>query len=286
MDLEYCREFTVLISHKSYASAARELHLSQPSLSRHIMALEKYLGCALFYDTQPLTLTAAGETFARYAGRAISEHENMLAEVRALSLPTNAPIRVQDLLHTNALYVGLKDVIEQAEKKFGSMRVEYLNMNGSGLDPYDMVSKGKVDVSFQTTIFSESTTTLEVPEGLQAIWIPEFHGELVIGVAKNSELASRECVALRDLSGERFILQAALHAELFRKQFIAHVDKAYRPLISSILKQRVNIVRFSDRKRYVESFAIVRESPESEEMQFLAERLKRHADEMTGKLER
>ena len=101
------------------------------------------------------------------------------------------------------------------------MRVEYLNMSGSGLDPYEMVSKGKVDVSFQTTIFSESTTTLEVPEGLQAIWIPEFHGELVIGVAKNSELASRECVALRDLSGERFILQAALHAELFRKQFIA-----------------------------------------------------------------
>ncbi len=321
MDLEYCREFTVLISHKSYASAARELHLSQPSLSRHIMALEKYLGCALFYDTQPLTLTSAGETFARYAGRAISEHENMLAEVRALSLPTNAPIRVQDLLHTNALYVGLKDVIEQAEKKFGSMRVEYLNMSGSGLDPYDMVSKGKVDVSFQTTIFSESTTTLEVPEGLQAIWIPEFHGELVIGVAKNSGLASRECVALCDLSGERFILQAALHAELFRKQFIAmcheegfypnitlvasdnpfdfygsdpgdgihllaHVDKAYRPLISSILKQRVNIVRFADRKRYVESFAIVKESPESEEMQFLAERLKRHADEMTGKLER
>ena len=99
---------------KSYASAARELHLSQPSLSRHIMALEKYFGCALFYDTQPLTLTAAGKTFARYAGRAVASTRTCLLKFVRSPLPTNAPIRVQDLLHTNTLYVGLKDVIEQA----------------------------------------------------------------------------------------------------------------------------------------------------------------------------
>lgn len=244
----------------------------------------------------------------------------MLAEVRKLSMPSNAPIRVQDLLHTNALYVGLKDIIERAEKKFSSLRVEYVNMSGSGLDPYEMVSRGKVDVSFQTTIFGESTTKLEVPDGLQAIWIPEFHGELVIGVSKDSDLAKQESVALGDLAGERFILQAALHAEQFRKQFIAmcheegfypnitlvasdnpfdfygsdpgdgthllaHVDKAYRPLVASILKQRVDIVRLSDSKRYVESFAIMKEKPETDEVRYLAEELKKHADSMVAGVE-
>lgn len=130
-----------------------------------MMALEKYLGCALFYDTQPLTLTAAGETFAKYAGRAISEHENMLAEVHALSLPTSAPIRILDLLHTNTLYIGVKKAIEDAEREFGAFRVEYVNMSSSGLNPYQMVEKGKVDVSFQTTIVNEPTTALEVPKG-------------------------------------------------------------------------------------------------------------------------
>lgn len=319
MDLEYCREFIALISHKSYASAARDLHLSQPSLSRHIIALEKYLGCALFYDTQPLTLTAAGETFAKYAGRAISEHENMLAEVRAMSLPSNAPIRIVDLLHTNTLYIGIKEVVKEAERQFGTFRVDYVNASGSGLNPYQMVEKGKTDVSFQTTLVDEPAAVLEVPEGLRAIWIPEFHGELVIGVSKESPLASQESVSLASLSSERFILQAALHAELFREQFIAichdlgfypnitlvasdspfdfygsdpgdgihllsHVDKKYQPLIASILKQRVGIVRLSDKKRYVESFAIMKDDPQSPELAFFADQLEAHANALKGAL--
>lgn len=319
MDLEYYREFIALISHKSYASAARDLHLSQPSLSRHMMALEKYLGCALFYDTQPLTLTAAGEILAKYAGRAISEHENMLAEIRATSLPSNAPVRILDLLHTNTLYIGIKDVIEQAEREFGSFRVEYVNMNGSGLDPYQMVTKGKVDLSFQTTISDEPLTSLEVPEGLRAIWIPEFHGELVIGVSKESPLASRESVSLKEISSQRFILQAALHAELFRKEFIkmchelgfypnitlvasdnpfdfygsdpgdgihllSRVDKKYQPFVANILKQRVNIVRLSDRKRYVESFAIMKKDPADPELAFFADKLAAHAKKLEAEI--
>ena len=61
MDIEVYREFMALAAHKSFVSAARDLNMSQPSLSRHMNALSNDLGCRLFYDTRPLSLTAAGE---------------------------------------------------------------------------------------------------------------------------------------------------------------------------------------------------------------------------------
>ena len=48
MDIEVYREFMVLATHKSYVSASRDLNMSQPSLSRHMTALqhERAAGCS------------------------------------------------------------------------------------------------------------------------------------------------------------------------------------------------------------------------------------------------
>ena len=73
MDIEVYREFMALAAHKSFVSAARDLNMSQPSLSRHMNALSNDLGCRLFYDTRPLSLTAAGEVVLKHAGKIIGD---------------------------------------------------------------------------------------------------------------------------------------------------------------------------------------------------------------------
>ena len=45
-------------------------------------ALSNDLGCRLFYDTRPLSLTAAGEVVLKHAGKIIGDQANMLAELR------------------------------------------------------------------------------------------------------------------------------------------------------------------------------------------------------------
>lgn len=52
---------------RSITNAARRLHITQQTLSAHVAALEKELGCRLFERSTPLKLTYAGEVFLQYA---------------------------------------------------------------------------------------------------------------------------------------------------------------------------------------------------------------------------
>ena len=233
MDIEVYREFMVLATHKSYVSASRDLNMSQPSLSRHMTALQHELGCRLFYETRPLSLTAAGEVVLRFAGKIVGDQANMQAELRKLSSVSANRITIVDMLHTNTLYLGVSEAVTQAKQTFPGLRVDYLNMNDSGLSARQMVEAGKVDLSFEAVISEGLSTELDVPDTLQAIWIPEFHGELVLGVSKDSPLASRTDLRLEDLAQSRFIMQANRLNERFKEDFIKLCsDVGFYPNIS------------------------------------------------------
>ena len=64
MDLQYIREFTVLAQSPSFRAAAKQLYISQPTLSKHIALLESEVGCNLVErDSAGLRLTSAGRFF-------------------------------------------------------------------------------------------------------------------------------------------------------------------------------------------------------------------------------
>lgn len=48
MDIHHLRVFASVFRHKSFSKAAEELHLSQPTVSDHVKALEEELNCKLF----------------------------------------------------------------------------------------------------------------------------------------------------------------------------------------------------------------------------------------------
>jgi DNA-binding transcriptional LysR family regulator len=60
----------------SFSAVARELHTTQPTVSRQIAALEAHLGCLLFQrTTRSLTLTDDGRTFYEHARRTLETAE-------------------------------------------------------------------------------------------------------------------------------------------------------------------------------------------------------------------
>lgn len=59
-------QFMTLSQSKNYTQAARELYISQPALSKSIIAMEKELNLELLHrNTKTVSLTAAGEEFAK-----------------------------------------------------------------------------------------------------------------------------------------------------------------------------------------------------------------------------
>ena len=208
MDIELYREFISLVSHGSFVSAARDLNMSQPSLSRHISTLSNQLGCKLFHKTRPLRLTAAGETVLEHACKIVGAEETLLSELSNMPVSGGARIRVVDMMHANTLYIGLNEAVEEAKESFPDLQVEYVSMEPSGLNAQQLVDAGKADIAFETTMSTEMPPATRSMDGFLAILIPEFHGEFVVGIPKGSKLAEKENLVLADLAGERFILPA------------------------------------------------------------------------------
>lgn len=312
MDMNIFNEFVTLATHGSYVSAARELNMSQPALSRHIDAFEKHLKQKLLFDTRPLALTTAGEVVLRHSGKLIHNYHNMLAELEKLPASRNEHITIQDLLHANTLYIGINEAVKAANQELGAFQLAYVNVDANGLNAQQLIDRKKVDISFEVTLSVEEVPTLETSCGTEAILVPEFHGELVMGIPRNSPLATKENLCLKDLAHSRFILQMNRLSERFVKDFtlfceqegfypninfvpssnalefysadpgdgihlLIAVDKQYRPLIADLVKTHVKVRALADKTFYGNSFALVRMDNRGSILAFLVEQLEMRA---------
>jgi DNA-binding transcriptional LysR family regulator len=88
MDLLHAmRTFVRVVEAGSFSAVAAEHHSSQPTVSRHVAALEAHLGCRLFQrTTRALTLTDDGRVYYGHAVRsleALAEAESVVGKQRS-----------------------------------------------------------------------------------------------------------------------------------------------------------------------------------------------------------
>ncbi len=91
LTMEY---FVTVAAKRSITKAAAELHITQQTLSAHIQAVERELGCRLIVRRSPLELTYEGETFLRYAGELHRTYQSMQAELRDITGNQRGVLRV------------------------------------------------------------------------------------------------------------------------------------------------------------------------------------------------
>lgn len=80
MNLSSFEYFVVLSRERSFTRAARQLHITQQTLSTHIALLEEELGCQLVVRRVPLELTYAGGVFLRYSLQVLDSVKNLKRE--------------------------------------------------------------------------------------------------------------------------------------------------------------------------------------------------------------
>ncbi len=80
-------QYAILLSHTlNFSAAAEQIGISQPALSKQIIALEKDLGVELFdRSSSPLTLTPAGEVFIREARDVVFSEDRLRNSMEAFS---------------------------------------------------------------------------------------------------------------------------------------------------------------------------------------------------------
>jgi DNA-binding transcriptional LysR family regulator len=105
--LRAMRVVQAVVQTGSLSSAARQLGLSAPSVTRQIQALEEELGARLFHRTsRHLTLTEAGELYHRHTEQILAQIEDARAAVANLQAVPRGMLRVHARVLVGLLHIA------------------------------------------------------------------------------------------------------------------------------------------------------------------------------------
>ena len=128
----------------NFSQVAEKLNITQPALSKQILALEKELDVKLFdRNTNPLTLTAAGESFIRQAKELLYRQEQLehsMAQYRS----GEAGRLVIGISPFRTLYL-IPHIIQKVRNKFPGVQVQLMEAGSDTLRKE--VADGKYDLA-------------------------------------------------------------------------------------------------------------------------------------------
>lgn len=138
MRMETLREFTVFARHLNFSTAARELNLSQSTLSTHIAALEKELRLPLVQRKGGVALADVGKAFLGGIQEVTSRYDRTLDDCRAL-MHAYPAVKVK----TTGTIGFLPDLLEHANV----IPFDLVEIPMEALPPFAELARGLVDVA-------------------------------------------------------------------------------------------------------------------------------------------
>lgn len=217
MELRHLRYFEAVARHSHVTRAAAELHIAQPALSKQISQLERELGVALFDRVgRNVRLTEAGEALLPYARAVLAQVESARAEMaeRIGLRRGRASVGTPPTVGTQLL----PPVLASFNQRYPGIE---LRLHEAGIQTLlDLLETGLSDVAI---------VTLPVTDGNLAV-TPLFTEDLVIVMPTGHALAERECVAVRDLQSEAWVLSPTNY-ELREATLNACKEAGYAPRV-------------------------------------------------------
>lgn len=201
MNIEYLHEFFVLAYRLNFSAAAKELHMTQPTLSSHIAALEKELGTALFKrDSQSVSLTPAGKACLESVNGILANYNDLVRTAKQYS--SSNPRKV--VIQTYADHRYLTDCIRslEASPAIVDAGVEIELRNLPRTDFLSDVRDRKVDLALISVFYPA------LPDELTATELAD--DRLAATVSASSPLAGKPTISIRDLEGQKIVVTGML----------------------------------------------------------------------------
>ncbi|MFJ5717552.1 LysR family transcriptional regulator [Neobacillus sp. NPDC093127] len=197
MNIEQLKYVMAIVKHQHLTNASYEVSISQSSLSKYLIKLEKELGGVQLFDrtTRTVKLTAAGQEFAKYAGRILNEYDYMLNEMRAYTAGEKGVLSIGTIPVYSSR--GLISLFSSFQKKYPEIQLEITEKMSSGL--IELLKKAELDMAFIAL-----PGNFDKLETLSAY--PMIEDEVVLITQKLHPFANRESISLSEVKNEPFIL--------------------------------------------------------------------------------
>lgn len=194
MELRVLRYFLTVAKEQSFTKAAEQLHITQPTLSRQLAALEEELGTLLFNRSgRSITLTNEGLLLKRRALEILDLEDKIVEEFRENDGVVEGVVSIG--CGEFAAVETLAEICEKYKKKYP--RVQISLHTGTADVIYEMMNKGLVDIG----LFLEPVNT----DGLDYIRMQDSD-HWVIGMRPDDPLAQKDYIRKEDLIGLPLIL--------------------------------------------------------------------------------
>jgi len=168
--LPYLETFSAVVENGSFTAAADALGISKPVVSKQVSLLERHLGVQLLHrTTRRLHLTHAGEIFASYSHRIMSDVRE--AEQSVLPLQSEPQGRLRILSPESLAISLLPEVLLSFQQQFPRIELD-IHVSGRLVN---LVEEG-IDVALRVGELEDSSliARLLMPCGLHACASPEY----------------------------------------------------------------------------------------------------------------
>lgn len=146
MELSQLYAFVKVANTGSFSTAAKQLGLSQPSLSRQVQQLEAHLGVMLFdrYH-RPLALTEAGQFFYQHIDPLLAELEQVaqMTQRVGVSHPNN---QLTIGFVASVLYGLLPEIMARLKQRLPDLDIKLVEISSN--QQLDALKSGEIDVGF------------------------------------------------------------------------------------------------------------------------------------------
>jgi len=192
MDIRQVQFFLSIVDTGSFSAAADEHYVSQSSLSKIIIGLEKELGVTLFdRSKRKVSLTEAGEAFVGHARKLNAAYKAMVVELdghrstaESFSL-ASIPVLTQ---------YGITSLIAQFRDLYPNVRFSLEEVDGLNILP--ALDEYRFDLAI----------TRHNYVGDQYARVEICRDKLLLVASKNNRHANRSSISLKELSSDNFIV--------------------------------------------------------------------------------
>lgn len=194
MDIGHLESFVTLANVLNYTKAADALFITQPTLTRHIISVEKEMGCKLFErSTHQVKLTGEGEAFLRSATKIVLAYKDSQRSLQNLHQGKKQALSIG--YHRGGTQYEIAGLFREFRKQHHDVELQFHDGNHDEL--LEMLQSGYHDLCFSMA------TTLAGESGITMIPLSTLHTVLV--VREDHALAGRKRVSFEDFRDEPYI---------------------------------------------------------------------------------
>lgn len=192
IQIEY---FLALARYLNFTEAAKNLYISQPSLSKQIALLERSIGVELFYrNKRDVRLTAAGLVLLREISGVIEIIESSIEKSKNTNLSENVTLTIGclDGIDSSKLLIPF---IKKFREKYPTINIVLKKYSFKMLR--EKLINGSLDIAF--------TLSFEIEGYSGMISNSIYRGNSIIIMDKSNPLSKRESILINDLKEEPFL---------------------------------------------------------------------------------